>query len=442
MSQSVSADANGAYSIASVRVDAMPCLLRAQQASTVYVAPVPVAGGGSVTINATPLTHLLSSRLLGQPADLAFQNVGGDTFALVNPAGISAARGLVRAQLDRLGVDVPGLSSDWVSTPFEPRAGDPHDDLLEALQGALQANGLTVATAATQLASSDATLQLPPRPSEPGCTPRLIDGFASADRTRWTTVGSGAAQARGIGIGGGPGFTSGALVEVTFADGTRLTGARTDADKGMVTLVPCNLAEALPALVRVTGGAGSTYYDPGSRRWASFEGRSLHAVVNAFEVDANLAVTPFTEAMYRRVLALGNGAPHSWQDAGRIERAHDEIKAAVNDLLPGMYRLDRLDRMPLLVDHRILVERTHSLPACGAGRKVSMGSPWRRLPGQPGRRARTTPRRHWRWPSGLRRTWRTASWTIRTPAWIRSRSPGPRPPTPRKRCGREWRRPA
>src|SRR5690606_39128565 len=243
------------------------------------------------------------------------------TFALVNPAGISAARGRVRAQIDRLGVPIPGLSSDWVGTPFEARPGDPHDDYLEAVRTALTDRGLTVATAATQLASSDAVLQLPPRPTEPGpaCVPRLVDGFAGADRTRWTTLGSGAEQVQGIGIGGGPGFTSGATVEVTFADGTRLAGARTDADKGMVTLVPCALADALPALVRLTGVPGSTYYDPGSRRWASFEGRNLHAVVNAFEVDANLAVTPFTEAVYRRVQALGSGAVLPWQDAGRIE---------------------------------------------------------------------------------------------------------------------------
>lgn len=361
-SRTVSADENGAYAISSVRVDAMPCLLRAQQASTVYVAPVSGAGGEAITVNATPLTHLLSSRLLGEPADRAFQNAGPSTFELVNPAGISAARGQVRSQLDRLGIEVPGLSSEWISERFEPRSGDPHDEFLEALREALQAHGLTVASAATQLASSDATLQLPPRDPKPACTPRLIDGFSGADQTRWTLEDGGAGQVRGIGIGGGPGLTRGALVEVTFADGTRLAGARTDADKGMVTLVPCSLGEGLPALVRMSGGTGASYYDAGSGRWVSFEGKSLHAVVNAFEVDTNLAVTPFTEAVYRRVLALANGDARPWQDAGRIERAHDEIKSAVNDLLPGAYRIERLDRMPLLIDDRIDIDGVRSLP--------------------------------------------------------------------------------
>jgi hypothetical protein len=363
-----SADANGSYRIDSVPVDAAPCLLRAQQASTVYIAPITEPGTGTITVNATPLTHLLSSRLLGEPADRAFQNVGAETFALVNPAGISAARGHVRAQIDRLGITVPGLSSDWIGTPFQARAGDAHDDFLEALGTALTSYGLTISTAAAQLASSDPVLPLPPKDPEQACTPRLIDGFAGADRNRWISVGSGAGQTQGIGIGGGPGFTSGASVEVTFANGTVLTGARTDADKGMVTLVPCGLTDALPARIRMSGGAGATYYDPGRGSWASFgAGRDLHSMVNAFEVDANLAVTPFTEAVYRRVLTLGARDVRPWQDAGRIEVAHDEVRSVVNDLLPGMFRLDRLDRMPVLIDHRVALDRTQTLPQSQAG---------------------------------------------------------------------------
>src|SRR5690606_7749136 len=119
--------------------------------------------------------------------------------------------------------------------------------VLEALRAALASKGLTVPVAALQLASSDPVLNLPPRdPPSQACTPRLIDGFAGADRTRWIKVGSGPGETDGIGIGGGPGLTSGASVEVSFADGTRLTGAHTDYDKGMVTLVPCGQTAALP----------------------------------------------------------------------------------------------------------------------------------------------------------------------------------------------------
>src|SRR5690606_39247833 len=35
--------------------------------------------------------------------------------------------------------------------------------------------------------------------------------------------------------------------------------------------------------------------------------------------------------------------------------------------LPGMYRIERLDRMPVLVDHRIDIERTQSLPQTRSG---------------------------------------------------------------------------
>src|SRR5690606_18683759 len=134
--------------------------------------------------------------------------------ALVNPTAISAARGVVRAQIDRLGIDVPGLTSDWIGTPFQAQADDPHDRVLEALRAALASKGLTVPVAALQLASSDPVLNLPPRdPPSQACTPRLIDGFAGADRTRWIKVGSGPGETDGIGIGGGPGLTSGASVE-------------------------------------------------------------------------------------------------------------------------------------------------------------------------------------------------------------------------------------
>src|SRR5690606_41291574 len=49
---STSADASGSYRIPSVPVDAAPCLLRAQQASTVYIAPVANPGAGTANINA------------------------------------------------------------------------------------------------------------------------------------------------------------------------------------------------------------------------------------------------------------------------------------------------------------------------------------------------------------------------------------------------------
>lgn len=371
------ADARGEYRIGSVPVDSGPCLLRAQGSGAAYVAPVASLGGGTVVANATPLTHLLSSRLLGQPADLAFQNAGPATLALVEPAAISAARGQVRSQLDRLGIPVPGLSSDWVAVSFSAQAGDPHDDFLEALDSALARNGLTVAAAASQLAASDPVLNLPPGEPAQACAPALIDGFAAVDRSKWIKVAAGPMQADGIGIGGGPGLVRGASVSVSFADGTVLQGARTDAATGMVTLVPCALRSALPALIRLKGEPGSTYYDAGSGQWTSFEGQELHGLVQAFEPDRNLAVTPFTEAVYQRVLAMTPGAVagrlamkdtgQPWQDPGRIEVAHDEVLAAVNDQLPGVYRLGRLDRMPLLLDEQGDTDGSETLPKTPEG---------------------------------------------------------------------------
>lgn len=367
------ADGAGRYRLDDVRADALPCLLRASYAQTVYVAPVASQGAGVITVNATPLTHLLASRMLGQPADLAFANAGASTFGRINPAAISAAQGQVHAQLGRLGyLDLP---ADWIGTSFQARAGDPYDGALDALGIALGNQGLTVPLAAGQLASAEPMLQLaPPSPPAQACAPRLIDGFAGADRRRWTTVGSGAQRADGIGIGGGPGFARGALVDITFADGTQLAGAHTDADKGMVTLAVCeDTRDRLPALVRLRGEPQSTYYDPGLKRWASFSGGEFHAIVTRIEADVNLAVTPLTEAVYQRVLGLWNeaggqhGAPAAWQEPGRIQIAHDQVLAAVNDQVPGMYRLERLDRLPWLLDESGDVEGSNALPRDQSG---------------------------------------------------------------------------
>src|SRR5690606_34631741 len=140
-------------------------------------------------------------------------------------------------QLDRLGIPVPGLSSDWVAVSFSAQAGDPHDDFLEALDSALARNGLTVAAAASQLAASDPVLNLPPGEPAQACAPALIDGFAAVDRSKWIKVAAGPMQADGIGIGGGPGLVRGASGAVGCADGTGVAGERTVADAGTGDLV-------------------------------------------------------------------------------------------------------------------------------------------------------------------------------------------------------------
>src|SRR5690606_40685984 len=39
----------------------------------------------------------------------------------------------------------------------------------------------------------------------------------------------------------------------------------------------------------------------------------------------------------------------AWKDPARVQIAHDEVLAAVNDLLPGIYRLEDLTRLPVMV---------------------------------------------------------------------------------------------
>lgn len=372
------ADAAGAFRVELVPDSVAPCLLRARLAQTIYVSPVVALGPGTVTVNATPLTHLLSSRLLGQSADLAYESADAAALSRITAQAVSAARGTVGAQLDRLGIAAADLSQDWVGQAFVAGPADPMDQALERVGAALGGAQLTVATAAAQLATPEAVLTLPSGtpPAQAACTPALLDGFAGADRTKWTKVG----DADAVGIGGGPGLLRNASVEIVFRNGFRLAQAKTDAATGMVTLVPCELAAQVPALITVHGepGSGASYYDAGRGSWASFEGETLHGLIQRFEQDRNIAVTPLTEAQYQRVLALGastqvagglalKSVDMPWHDAARVQVAHDEVLGAINDQLPGIYRLSQLDQLPVMLGQQTDVEGSAALPKNAAG---------------------------------------------------------------------------
>ena len=116
-------------------------------------------------------------------------------------------------------------------------------------------------------------------------------------------------------------------------------------------------------LITFTGapGSGATYFDEQLGNPASFEGATIRGVLT--RLDRNGGVTPFTEAMVRRTIALGAQAAtdgglrlkaiekdvDAWKDPARVQIAHDEVLRAVNDLLPGIYRLEDLRRLPVVV---------------------------------------------------------------------------------------------
>jgi hypothetical protein len=77
-------------------------------------------------------------------------------------------------------------------------------------------------------------------------------------------------------------------------------------------------------------------------------------------------VTPFTDAIVRRSKALADvqassgGFPlknlatqaEGWTDPARVQMAHDEVRRALNDQLPGMYRIDDLTRLPVMLNQQ------------------------------------------------------------------------------------------
>ncbi len=213
---------------------------------------------------------------------------------------------------------------------------------------------------------------LPPGPVAADCKPGLISGFAGPVGDALTKViDSGGGGGEGVGAGGdgadgaGAGGSLGQFIDVDvtaeFADGTRFGPVRTDPVKGMVTLVPCNLSP--PVLVIFSGAPGSTarYFDEGSGLTVPFAGETLRSVL--LRLDRNGGVTPFTDAMFSAAtgqfpttgLASVPGtvrikAADSWKNPVAVEAAHEKVRAAVNDLLPNIYRIEDLRRLPVAVN--------------------------------------------------------------------------------------------
>jgi hypothetical protein len=374
-SGSTTSDAAGRFTINLSGAQA-PCLLKASGQGVELFSVLPANSG---TANLTSLTHLLSARLLKAAPGSAYAGAGESSYVLVTDQGVSAAQGEVAAEILRMGAAMPTVN--WVTQPFTAAAGDAMDGALELLKRRLEEQGKTLDVAAGEIATGDLLNLKPPSGQSPTCIPGLIAGFGGPMQDTLSRVvgqdNSGGGDAPG-GIGGGDGVGDGAAggvgvggslgqfvnvdVSVQFASGTSFGPVRVNSatTNGMVTLVPCDLAP--PALVTVTGVAGAQYFDEQLAAPASFVGQTLRTILTRF--DRNGGVTPFTEAMVRRTLQLGGEvatdgghrlkalekAVDSWKDAARVQIAHDEVLRSVNDLLPGIYRLEDLRRLPVIVN--------------------------------------------------------------------------------------------
>lgn len=205
-----------------------------------------------------------------------------------------------------------------------------------------------------------------------GCFPGLITGFGGSigdsplgpfAPVPGFSTGEGGGDGAGGGVGGGGGEgVGGSDGQYTRVDVTVETaaGARTgpwpvDAALGMVTFVPCD--HKPPMRITFQGrGADSVYYDEGTGRDESFVGKVRQGLITTSE--RNHGVTPFSHALYLRVQQIGRerGLTEGWHDLSVIEQAHREMLALVNDQLPGIYRLDDLTRLPVMLNSRNDVE--------------------------------------------------------------------------------------
>ena len=131
--------ASGAYTL-SVSGGALPCMLEVTNpADGTKIHSVATGSGTSAVANLTPLTELVTSRLLGQDAAVYFAGLSAANLATkVTTAAISAAQTDVVAALGGT-VDTTAISN-FISTPMvaataaSPSTGDAQDKVLDALR--------------------------------------------------------------------------------------------------------------------------------------------------------------------------------------------------------------------------------------------------------------------------------------------------------------------
>jgi hypothetical protein len=228
----------------------------------------------------------------------------------------------------------------------------------------------------------------PPPPVAADCQPGIVTGFTGIAGTDALTrvilgegdgggggVGAGGGGADGVGVGGSLGQFRNVDATVEFADGTRFGPVRVDTTNGMVTLVPCGLQP--PVLVTFAGapGSGARYFDEGANVEVPFEGEVLRSVLSRF--DRNGGVTPLTDALVSDVTGLfptsglaSSGpdnrvrakAVDSWKDPAAVEASHNRVRAAINDQLPRIYRLQDLRRLPVALNAARLASGSQALP--------------------------------------------------------------------------------
>jgi hypothetical protein len=135
---------DGLYSVA-ITDAKLPCLLEiANPADGSRLHSVVVGSGTSVTANITPLTEMVTARLLGKDPKVAFTSFDAvDLASKATPAALAAAQADVRMAFAKIADTA--VVTDLISTalkaatPSNPTGGDAQDQLLDALNAKLKA---------------------------------------------------------------------------------------------------------------------------------------------------------------------------------------------------------------------------------------------------------------------------------------------------------------
>ena len=146
--------ANGSFTIA-ITGGALPCVIEVRPSAGGALRSVAdgSGGGGSVSINITPLTELVAARMAGgSPADL-FTTFDAAAQAKVTPAAVSAAIAAITSALQGV-VDLTGVNPIRDTLVI----GNPLDLKLDALQLALAAAQTTLAEVVTAVTSSGSSI--------------------------------------------------------------------------------------------------------------------------------------------------------------------------------------------------------------------------------------------------------------------------------------------
>jgi hypothetical protein len=362
--QAAATDATGRYQLDATNLT-MPCVLSVSagtvaDAQSPWVLSTTVMGPG--VANLSPWTHLVMARLLAADPAVVLPNLSAaDLDRQFTEAKLSAATNGIRLEMGRLLGTPPPQDINPLTTPFSATPDNGMTELLDQITKGLRWTAKTLPQAAAEVATG--SLQIKEVPQT--CRPAVLSGFTGSFNDVPVQVafdakgnagdgsdnggggaGDGAGGGDGAGAGGSLGQFLNAVVRVERSDGSLLGQAVTDADKGMVTVVPCRYQGPVHITVKAKADGSSKYFEESTGQYAVFSaGEEMHAVVPS--VTKNMGITLLTEAAWQYML-VKNG-PDGWKTQANVVAANQAIISSFNQFLPKDLQITDITRLPFLV---------------------------------------------------------------------------------------------